>query len=134
MVKLILEEPESAALAKAIADWPELVSSALAEVEVVRAIGRALERIQAGVRPDHIATLRGELLARTEAVLGRVGLIAIEERILKSAAQLGPPALRSLDAIHLATALDLGDLEAMVAYDPRLSSAGRVAGLNVLAP
>lgn len=57
------------------------------------------------------------------------------EAVLDSAEILGPPRLRSLDAIQLASAVSLGDdLGVFVAYDERLLAAAEDAGLSVLAP
>ena len=69
------------------------------------------------------------------SALGRVDLIRISTPLLQDAAALQPPELRSLDAIHLATALRLGeDLARFVAYDTWLADAARAAGLVVDSP
>ena len=60
--------------------------------------------------------------------------MAVDEPVLRDAAGLEPRPLRSLDAIHLATALSLGDLDAMVTYDGRLATAAAEAGLEVASP
>lgn len=121
LVKLVLPEPETEALTELLGEWPERISSALARVEVLRTAGRAA----AG----------GSVLRRAEAVVSRVGLVRIDEEVLKAASRLEPPELRSLDAIHLATALSIGDgLGGMVAYDPRLAEAAVASGVSVLAP
>jgi len=120
LVKLVVPEPETEALLKALADWPERVSSALARVEVLRAVGRS-----------GVEAARG----RAEAVLTRIGLLEIDGAILDRAAHLGPPELRSLDAIHLASALSLGeDLGGMAVYDVRLAQAAALSGATVLSP
>ena len=65
----------------------------------------------------------------------RVALIAIDDRILDSAGILEPSVLRALDAIHLATALALGDdLDAVVTYDERMIEAARLVGLTTALP
>lgn len=70
-----------------------------------------------------------------EGLLRRVDLIRIGAQVLDHAGALAPVRLRSLDAIHLATAIALGTrLEAMVVYDLRLAAAARAAGLQVQAP
>lgn len=121
IVKLILPEPETGALMDLLSDRPERVTSALARVEVPRAVRRT-----GGDAPS---------LRRAEDVLVRLGTIGLDEEVLRAAARLDPGELRSLDAIHLATALSLGEqLGAMVAYDARLAEAARVNGLTVLAP
>lgn len=121
LVKLVNPEPESRSLKELLADWPERISSALARVEVLRATRRA------GGDEDS--------LRRAEKVVGRVGLIRLDHTVLDEASSLGPPELRLLDAIHLATALSVGeDLGGMVCYDPRLAEAATVSGIEVLTP
>jgi predicted nucleic acid-binding protein len=73
--------------------------------------------------------------ADAEAVIRRTTLIAVSPQILLAAGLLQPWTLRSLDAIHLATALSLGDqLDAMAVYDARLAESALNAGLSVVAP
>lgn len=118
-VKLVMEEAESAGLDTWLADRPERVSSALLRTELIRAIGRSV--------PERLALAR--------RVASRVTLIAIDDGVLASAAELGPASLRSLDAIHLATALRLADeLEAIVTYDRRMIEGARALGLPVASP
>lgn len=121
IIKLVVSEPESAALFAELRAWPETVSSALAGVEVSRAIRRS---------SPHQSASR-----RAHTVLERIGLVRIDDAILEKAALLESAALRSLDAIHLATALSLGgDLGAVATYDERLARAARALGLRVLSP
>jgi predicted nucleic acid-binding protein len=118
-VKLALDEPEETALREQLDAWDGLVSSALLRVEALRACAR----------------YGPERTARATAGLGAVTLIPLDDRVLGGAAALEPPALRSLDAIHLATALSLGDdLGAMFVYDERLAEAAREVGVCVAAP
>ena len=64
-----------------------------------------------------------------------IDLIGVDQEILDEAARLEPPGLRSLDAIHLASALSLGQsLGVVVTYDRRLEEGARLSGLRVLAP
>ena len=73
------------------------------------------------------------LLARE--VLDSVTLIEVTSALFAEAGRLDPPALRSLDAIHLAVALDLGDdLDGLVTYDERLGDAAMANGVAVVAP
>ncbi len=117
----MLPEPETEALFDLLGNYPERVTSALARVEVLRAVRRAGE--------DE------SMLQRAEEVLSRLGLIRIDTEVLKAAARLEPGSLRALDAIHLATALSLGDqLSGMAVYDTRLTEAAKAGGLKVLAP
>ena len=119
LVKLVLAEPESAGLALWLRPEMRPTSSALARTEVVRAVA------QAG---DHA-------IARARALLGRIDLIAVDDVVLDAAALLQPPALRTLDAIHLASAISLGDdLAVFVAYDRRLLEAATVVGLAATSP
>lgn len=121
IVKLIMPERETGALFELLAQWPERVSSALARVEVPRAVKRA---------GDDPGTIQ-----RTGEVLDRLGLIRIDAEVLSAAANMPSTELRTLDAIHLATALSLGDqLGALVAYDARLAKAAGTNGLTALSP
>lgn len=118
LVKLVLAEPESGALRAALADWPERASSALAKVEVARAT----------------RAVRGDL-ERAAQVLARVSLIPVDGGLLDGAAEVEPEALRSLDAIHLASALSLDErLGVLVTYDRRMLAAAAAAGAPALAP
>jgi predicted nucleic acid-binding protein len=116
IVKLAIEEEETRPLRIALYQWPRRVSSRLAAVEVFRAVRRC----------DRAA----EPLARR--VLARIALMRMGDRVLLAAATLDPPALRSVDAIHLASALSLqGALAAFVSYDERQLEAARALGLPV---
>jgi predicted nucleic acid-binding protein len=118
LVKLIQLEPETAALLAGLRDWPEQVTSAIAEIETHRAANRA-----------------GVSEAAVDDVLGRVGLIDLDEPVRELARRVGSPALRTLDAIHLASALSLGaELGAFCCYDERLADDAGRAGLLVVAP
>lgn len=121
IVKLCVVEPESRALAAVLGPNTEAASSALSRVEV----GLALRR----------ANATSDALRRAQTVLSRIVLISIDEPILSRAASLDPPDLRALDAIHLATALDMRmELGAIVTYDARLARAAERAGLLVRSP
>lgn len=68
-------------------------------------------------------------------MLRKVTLLPVAASVFDRAGLLEPPELRSLDAVHLAVALDLGaEVEAIVTYDHRMSEAARSHGLEVLAP
>jgi len=119
MVKMVVFEPELDALDAALDPWPAWVSSTLLEVEVVLAARRRHPNA-----PDAARIL-----------LPLVELIDIDAGIRKAAAGLTDPGLRSLDAIHLATALSLGErLGTLFAYDERLIAAARAHGLSVTVP
>lgn len=120
LVKLVLTEPESGSLRAYLAATSRRLSSRIAEVELSRAVGRV-------ARPGDDAQI--------EAVLAGLQFIELDHRISADASSVGPPTLRSLDAVHLASALAVRDeLDAMVTYDARLADAARAAGLEVAAP
>lgn len=119
VVKLVVEEVESAALLRFLAQWPVLATSRLATVEVARALHRRTGTLQA-IDPVAFSPLT---------------IVELDHRVAALAGTLDPPALRSLDAIHLASALQLGDeLRVLVTYDDRLAMAARDAGLAVESP
>jgi predicted nucleic acid-binding protein len=123
IVKLAMAESESLALRAWLRERSPLLTSRISTVEVARAI----ERKSGG------SVTRGHAAAR-EAFTS-VGLAELDAGIANRAAELGPATLRALDAIHLATALAIGDeLAAFVTYDVRLAEAARAAGLEVIAP
>ncbi len=119
-VKVVVEEAESAALrAYLAASDTRRVSSALLRTEALRAVRH--------LGPDALAAVREGLR--------RVDLVGIDDRILDAAGLLEPGVLRTLDAIHLATALAIGDdLDKIVSYDERLVAAARLVGLGTIAP
>jgi predicted nucleic acid-binding protein len=119
IVKLVVAEPESRALRAHLRRRRPLVSSALARTEVVRAL------LPAGA----IAMSRGR------EVLRRLDLVRISDRVLDMAGTLEPAQVRSLDAIHLATAQLLGeDLSQVITYDDRMADAARSIGLKTTSP
>lgn len=119
IVKLVVREAESAALRRFLRRRPTRVSSALARVEVVRAV-----RLQGP-----------EAQARAHAVLARIRLLRIDDDVLSLAAILEPALLRSLDAIHLASARVFGaELGGVVTYDARMRDAAELLGLPVFEP
>jgi predicted nucleic acid-binding protein len=74
-------------------------------------------------------------VARGRSVLQRFDLVRVNDQILNAAGGLRPPELRSLDAIHLATAEQLGDeLSALVTYDDRMITAAKRLGYKVVQP
>ena len=121
LIKLVVSEPESTALIERLRAWPDRVCSSLALTEVPRALARA----RLGVAAHR----------RAREVLGRVALVDVDGRILATAARLEPTTLRTLDAIHLATALAVReDLEVVVTYDRRLRAAAERVHIDVAAP
>ncbi len=119
IVKLVVNEPESAALHDFLENRRPLVSSALARVEVSRAV------LSYGTQGHRAA----------QELLVQMDLMRISNRILGIAGTLQPDSLRTLDAIHLASALSLEDtLADFVCYDRRLSQAAAGQGWRVESP
>ena len=117
IVKLVVREPESVALRRYLRRRQP--SSALARTEVLRAL------LPAG----------DEAVTRGRTVLQRIDLVRVNDRILSAAGVLRPPELRSLDAIHLATAAELGDeLSVLVTYDDRMVNAVKQMGYKIVQP
>lgn len=122
LVKLVRREPESDALA----DWlnsstgSTLVSSALVEVELPRALHR----------------IEPELVSHAPTILERVSRYEIDDLVRRTAGSYTNPELRSLDAIHLATAHAVfgGRLSSFVTYDKRLRDAAQTFGLTTESP
>ncbi|HTV11934.1 MAG TPA: type II toxin-antitoxin system VapC family toxin [Acidimicrobiales bacterium] len=119
IVKLVVDEPESMALRRLLRRRTPLISSALARTEVLRAL-----------------LLEGDAaLARARAVLNRVDMIRVSDRVLGAAGVLLPSEVRSLDAIHLESARQLGpDLGQFVTYDERMLAAAKQLGLKAKRP
>ena len=117
-VKLVIGEPESDALGDALTRLT-MTSSAILEVEATLVVRRRQPRSFNAVR----------------RLLGSLRLVDVERAIRRAAGDLEDPGLRSLDAIHLATALSLGErCGAFFAYDDRLIAAARAHGLTVTVP
>ena len=119
IVKLVAREPESAALRRFLERRRPLVASALVRTEVSRAV----------------LTLGDAFLRRANDVLSRIELVRINSRVLSDAGILQPAALRSVDAIHMATAALFGDtLSGVITYDGPMTDAARLYGWKVSAP
>lgn len=118
-MKLVLREPEKDALRAEMGAWDGYVSSALLGVEAVRACSR---------HPSTYAE-------HARAWLHDIALLPLHDALLEVATSLEPPKLRSLDAIHLATALSVrDDIGAFFTYDDRLAVAAEDAGFEVVRP
>lgn len=119
LVKLVLTEPESSVLAGVVRTGPGMISSALARIEVIRAVRRK------GPVEEKSARL----------LMASVDSVDITDQIINEAGRIGRLQLRSLDAIHLATALELRSaLTGFVAYDRRLLDAAAALGLRPMSP
>jgi hypothetical protein len=120
LVKLFKEEPETGSLRQSLAQWPVRVASELIRVEAICTARRLGDPA---------------MLARANTALTRLTLLPLTTEIIDLAIGEHRPALRAMDAIHLATALSVRDeLGAMFVYDTDLHAAARAHQLNALAP
>ena len=121
LMKLVREEAETEALRDWLASQHEVpvVTSEIGRVEVLRAARRA----------------GTDALTEARAVVGDVHLVRLDRGVQDIACEIGDPPLRTLDALHLASAVLLGDdLTALAAYDDRLLTAAQAAGLPTVTP
>lgn len=121
LMKLVRVEGETAALRDWLTLRPEqpVVTSELGRVEVLRAARRVGDRV----------------LTEARALVGDLDLVPLDRAVQDLASDIGVPPLRTIDALHLASAVLLsGQLTAFVAYDHRLISAAMAAGLVVATP
>lgn len=120
LLKLVVREEETSFLEADLAARNGLVTSCLAVVECHRAARRAANR---------------RVLQRTEQVLESVYLLDLTPVILERAAMLRPVTVRSLDAIHVASAMSVNEPEMdLITYDERMAEAARINGLRVVQP
>ena len=118
IVRLVLDEPGSEPMMRWFVESERVVASVLGIIETRRAVGRHERDI-----------------ARLDAVLETFVTVELDPVVARRAALLAPSTLRTLDAIHLATAIALGpELDAFVTYDDRLADAARAVGLPVVSP
>ncbi len=119
LAKLILDENESPALRRFLSDHSTLITSTITRVELTRAIRRAA--------PSQLSAAH----RRMDSLV----FLHLTESLLDSAGMVGAVALRTLDAIHLASALTVrSELDALVAYDKRLLDAASALGLPTACP
>jgi len=117
--KLVVTEPETEALKQETQAWPRRATSRLAVVELIRDVRRADPALEPAAR----------------RLIGGVTLLADSNRVLLDATQLEPQTLRTLDAIHVATAYRIRPvLAAFVSYDTRQLEAAGALGLPVASP
>src|SRR5258707_1220282 len=118
LVKLVVPEAESRKLLRWYVEVDRVITSRIGVIETRRAAARF----------RHDADGLRSLLASLEVV-------ELDARVADRAVAVAPTLLRSLDAVHVATALELGsNLDAFVTYDDRLAAAAREAGLPVVRP
>jgi uncharacterized protein len=120
LVKLVVAEPETPALDSWLRERDRtLVACDLVRAELFRVVRRAAP----------------QLMVRAREVLEVVTLLQVGTSMFETAGRLDPVELRTLDALHLAAALDLGDdLEGVVTYDARLADAANRCGIAAVAP
>ena len=121
LLKLVFLEPETTELRQWVLDRAglTLTSSELAKVEVQR----GCRRVDVG------------LLPAARQLLSGISLIPLSGDVINQAGTLGDPNLRSLDALHLASALSVAsELTAFVSYDRRLAAAAAAASLQTVVP
>lgn len=118
-MKLVIEEPQSAALERHLASGQLVATSRIALVEVTRATA--------------IANPRAEVRRETDRLLASCMLVDVTNALLRTAAELASPRVRTLDAIHLASAVRI-EADELLAYDRRLAAAGVEQGLEVASP
>jgi predicted nucleic acid-binding protein len=125
LVKLVRDEPESPAL-RAFITGADLASCDLVLAEVPRAIRRAAaldSRLDLEV-----------LVARAGEVIEAVALVPLDRALLLAAGALAEPSLGALEAIHVAAAASLTQIDGFLGYDMRQAAAARLAGLRTFAP
>jgi predicted nucleic acid-binding protein len=125
LVKLVRDEPESPGL-RMYFEGADLVSCELVLTEVPRAIRRA-----AGHDPR---LPLDTLIARAGEIIDALALLPLGRGMLAAAGALSEPALRELDAIHVAAAALASPVDAFVTYDERQAAAARLAGLRTVSP
>lgn len=118
-MKLVIDEPESIELEPYLAGEPALATSRIALVEVARA--------------TRIANPAPAVASETARLLAACMLIDLSDNLLRAAADLASASVRTLDAIHLASALHI-EADELVAYDRRLTDAAVERGLAVASP
>ena len=123
LVKLAIEEPETQALRIELNRWDAVATSVITEIELARAVARARERGTTTLDDVAVWTITAALLE-----------LELTAEIRRAAAALQPTTVRSLDAIHVATAALGADLAGLLTYDVRMQQAGSDLGLTVLAP
>jgi predicted nucleic acid-binding protein len=123
--RVLVTEPHASAAERYLADrhaaGDTLESSVLARIETARAL--KARRLPGGY----------ELAAFVDAALAGLEIVALTEDVAKMAASMGPNTLRSLDAIHVATA-KLDEVDVLVTYDMRQAAAATANGVGVVAP
>ena len=117
--RVLLGEPDAAAVLRALAAFDQHIASRLLRVELCR------------------LALRHGLLAHADQLLSGVALLPLDDAVLNASETVPPATVATLDAIHLVTALRLADedlVDAVMTYDTTLAKGAREHGLSVIAP
>lgn len=118
IVKLVVPEAETASMLRWYVEAERVITSRVGVIETRRAAARCRHD------PD-----------RLRSILAMIDVFELDARVAERAAAVVPTLLRALDAIHLATALEMSNgLGAFVTYDDRLAEAARAVGLPVVRP
>lgn len=117
LTKLIVDEPDSSEMRHWYRESERVVCSRVGIIETRRAVGRRAHD------PAHLA-----------AILDTVEIFELDAEVAQRAAAIAPTSLKTIDAIHVATALTVLGLGAFVTYDDRQAEAARAAGLSVVRP
>jgi uncharacterized protein len=126
LVKLLVREAESEAVEVELLRWARLATSVVKEVELPRSVARAREE-----RPD--AVIDGSVVL--QGVLASAAIVPLDADIVAEARDVSPVHVSTLDAIHIASALSLGDeLAAVATYDHRMQDALAKLKIEVVAP
>ena len=125
LVKLVRDEPESAALRMFLAD-ADVASCELILAELPRAVRRAAA-LDPRLDPE-------TLMEQANEVIDAVALVPLGRALLLAAGALSEPSLRALDAIHVAAAVSLTPIDGFLGYDERQAAAARLGGLRTFAP
>ena len=119
LATLVIDEPETDALRRTLRTATRPVTSDLARTELMRSVRRHAE----------------DRMVMARLVLDSVSIMSMPASTFDAAGRLDPANLRSLDALHLAAALELGDdLDGFITYDRRLAEAATALGLPVTSP
>ena len=117
LAKLVLDEPGAGAMRRWYIESDRVISSLIGVIETRRA----------AQRHQHDAV-------HLDAVMRSVDIVDVDPAIVRLASSIPPIALKTLDAIHIATAISIGAIDAFVTYDDRQAEAARAAGLRVVRP
>lgn len=121
LLKLVRQEVETAALLEWLREHraPSVITSEVGRIEVLRAARR----------------IGGRALTQARAVVGDLDVVPLNRAVQDLACEIADPLLRTLDALHLASAVLLSEeLTVFISYDHRLSAAARAADLAVVTP